>query len=184
MAACVGWAGGAAGQSRATPLMPSGHGHRSEPTAGSVLAWLKSSLQDSSFSSHGFFQPRRRCPSRLRCLGAQLELGACPRKLLSPVAAQAAAGTGMDLSLLRQGREAPAGMARARMGPSSRLSSSSSTGPKSATGNCFLWRLLMLQIFPCSVLAPAEAPDNAKAAVSQFFCNIYLCVQPSWLLSC
>lgn len=171
MAACVGWAGGAAGQSRATPLMPSGHGHRSEPTAGSVLAWLKSSLQDGGFGSHGFFWPRRRC----RCLGAQLELSVCPRKLLSPVAAQAAAGTGMDLSLLRQGREAPAGMARARMGPSSRLSSSSSTGPKSATGNCFLWRLLMLQIFPCSVLAPAEAPDNAKAAVSQFFCNI-ICV--------
>lgn len=121
------------------------------------------------------FPAKKEVPLEASLFGGTARARRLPRKLLSPVAAQAAAGTGMDLSLLHQGREAPAGMAHARMGPSSRLSSSSSTGPKSATGNGVLWRLLMLQIFPCSVLAPAEAPDNAKAAVSQFFCNI-ICV--------
>lgn len=98
-----------------------------EPTmgtaVGSVLASLKSSLagfrDPPSSALHVFFPAKKKVPSEVLLFlgGAHLKLGVCTRRLLSPMPAQPGVGTGMDLSLFQQGREAPTRMAHAKNGP-------------------------------------------------------------------
>lgn len=140
-----------------------GHGAKQEHP-GSVLTPLKSSPQDGWLSSHIFFQPEKWCCLRLCYFWGCISSSGCAQGNCSaqgqPGLLWAQGWIGFDFPSAGKGSSCWNGPCQS--GP--RLSSGNSKRPKS-TGLCGAFPHLMLHIFPCSVLAPAESPDNAGAAV-------------------